>query len=393
MKKLRLGIIGTGIMGQGHARYLQAGEVPRCELTAVCDTRPENLQTILNVEKFSDPGALISSGKVDAVLIATPHYSHTSIGIDALRQGLHVLVEKPISVHKADCERLLAAHRNPRQVFGAMFNLRTNPLFRKAKALIDNREIGPLVRVNYIITDWFRTESYYASGGWRGTWEGEGGGVLLNQCPHQLDMLQWLCGMPTRVHGMIRLGGRHAIEVEDEVTAILEYPNGAGGVFVTSTGETPGTNRLEICGENGRLLIENGSMRFTRNEVPTARFSRASKKFFDRPPVWEINFPGVSQGGSHREIMLNFVNAVLDGEPLLAPAAEGIRSVELGNAMLLAGLTGKPVDMPLNGAVFERHLKALIRTSRTGKRTLRRATRKSVRRPALEPLTGRSDPT
>ncbi len=379
MTKVRLGIIGIGGMGGNHARYVQAGAVPRCDLTAVCDIVPEYMDRFEGVEKFEDSRKLIRSGCVDAVLIATPHYGHTTIGIDALKQGLHVLVEKPISVHKADCERLIAAHKGKRQVFAAMFNMRTNPIYRKAKQLLENNELGELVRVNFIITSWFRTEFYYASGGWRATWSGEGGGVLLNQCPHQLDLLQWLCGMPAKVQSTIRLGARHKIEVEDEVTAMLTYPNGASGVFVTSTGEAPGTNRFEICGERGKLLIEDGTLHFTRNEIPATEFSRISDQKFGRPPKWDITFPGVSNGGDHKDITSNFVNAILDDEPLLAPACDGIHSVELGNAMLLSGLTGKPVDIPLNGTVFERRLKQLIRTSKFKKKTTRRRSKEDLR--------------
>lgn len=368
MKKVRIGIIGLGVMGKGHADYIRSGEVARCELTAVCDSSPERLEAFEREEKFSDARKLIRSGAADAILIATPHYTHTTVGVDALQNGLHVLVEKPISVHKADCEKLLAAHRNnKRLVFGAMFNQRTNPVFRKAKQLLEQNELGELVRVNFIITDWFRTEAYYASADWRGTWKGEGGGVLLNQCPHQLDMLQWLCGMPSRVLSLVRLGGRHNIEVEDEVSAILEYANGASGIFVTSTGEAPGTNRLEICGERGKLLIENGVLRFIRNEIPATEFNRASSQGIATPPTWDVTFPGIADGGSHREVTQNFVNAIIDGEPLLAPACEGIHSVELGNAILLAGLTGKAVDLPLDGAVFARRLKRLIAGSRFAK--------------------------
>ncbi len=378
MKKVRIGIVGIGGMGGSHARYIQAGDVPRCELTAVCDIVPEYLDRFDGVEKFADSREMIRSGCVDAVLIATPHYGHTTIGIDALEQGLHVLVEKPISVHKADCERLIAAHKRKKQVFSAMFNMRTNPVYRKAKQLMQDNEIGELVRVNFIITTWFRTEFYYASGGWRATWRGEGGGVLLNQCPHQLDLLQWLCGMPAKVQSTIRLGAKHNIEVEDEVTAMMEYPNGASGVFVTSTGETPGSNRLEICGERGQLVIENGALRFIRNEVPATEFSRTTDQKFGRPPVWDITFPGVSNGGGHKDITRNFVNAILDGEPLLAPAREGIHSVELGNAMLLSGLTGKPVNMPMDSAVFERRLKRLIKTSKFEKKTTRRKSKEDL---------------
>ena len=242
MDKLKLGIIGIGNMGRGHLKNVESGKVPGVEVVALCDTDPEALKPWdAKYQRFADSKALIRSGAVEAVLIATPHYAHTTIGIDALQQGLHLLVEKPISVHKADAERLIAAYqKRPRkaQVFGAMFNQRTHPAHRKIRSLVQGGELGEIRRINWIITTWFRTAAYYASGGWRATWGGEGGGVLLNQCPHQLDLLWWFCGMPDRVQAHCRFGQWHDIEVEDDVTAYLRYPNGATGVFITTTGET-----------------------------------------------------------------------------------------------------------------------------------------------------------
>ena len=368
MKTVRLGIIGVGVMGGIHARHVLEGRVPRCTLAAVCDIDPARLAPFerqhADVARFADSRALIRSGAVDAVLIATPHYAHTTIGRDALEQGLHVLVEKPISVHKADCERLIAAHTRRRQVFAAMFNQRTDPHYRAVKRLIDDGELGPLVRLQWTITDWFRTQAYYRADAWRATWRGEGGGVLLNQSPHQLDLLQWLCGMPTAVRAWCGLGKHHDIEVEDEVTAYLAYPGGATGVFITSTGEAPGTNRLEICGERGKVVVEDGAVRFTRNEVPAPRFSRTARDGYAKPATWDVTIPVDGTGGQHVEIMANFAAAILDGAALIAPAREGIRSVELANAMLYSSLTGATVTLPLDGARFARRLAQLVRASR-----------------------------
>jgi predicted dehydrogenase len=214
---------------------------------------------------------LIGSEEVDAVIIATPHYQHTSLGIAALQQGLHVMVEKPISAHKADAERLIAAHRaKPSLVFGGMFQLRAEPRYLKLRDLIQGHELGQIIRMSWIMTDWFRTEAYYASGGWRATWKGEGGGVLLNQCLHNLDVLQWLLGMPSMARGFCQLGRFHNIEVEDNVSAYLEFPNGGSGTFVSSTGEAPGTNRFEIAGTRGKVVLENNRLLFTRNERESA---------------------------------------------------------------------------------------------------------------------------
>lgn len=365
MKEVRFGIIGVGGMGSHHAHNLLNGKIARSRLAAVCDIDPARLAPHeKTLPAFADSRELLRSGLVDAVLIATPHYAHTTIGIDALNQGLHVLVEKPISVHKADCERLIAAHRGRRQVFAAMFNQRTDPRYSKVKALIDGGHLGRLMRVNWIITNWFRSEAYYASGSWRATWSGEGGGVLLNQAPHQLDMLQWLCGMPTHVRAFCGIGKYHAIEVEDEVTAYLEYANGATGVFITSTGEAPGSNRLELVGENGKVVVENDRITFTRNTVSALTFCKESTKSFAIPETWNIDIPVAGDGAQHVGILNNFVAAILDRAPLIAPAREGIRSVELANAMLLSSLTGRTVALPLDGRVFARHLQRLIREAK-----------------------------
>lgn len=371
---VRLGIIGIGVMGRAHVETLLSGEVEGCELCAVCNRHEDKLEPYKDTLKiYTDSRELIRSGEVDAVLIATPHYEHTTIGIDALEQGLHVLVEKPISVHKADCERLIAAHKKKKQVFSAMFQMRTIPYYQRMKKLIDDGELGEIQRVSWITTKWYRPQIYYAAGGWRATWKGEGGGVLLNQCPHNLDLFQWLCGMPKRVHGFASFGKYHDIEVEDEVTAYLEYGNGATGTFITSTGEFPGTNRLEIAGDKGLLVCEDGNVSFIRNEVSARKFSEETDEMFATPDVWNVTLPTEEEGGMHRLIIQNFVDAIEKGTPLIAPAAEGIHSVELANAMLMSTWSGKPVDLPLDGKAYERRLKKAIRESTFEKKTAKPA--------------------
>src|ERR1051326_1991235 len=373
MKNVRFGIVGLGNMGRFHADYLMNGKVSRCELTAVSDAFPINLNSYKEFKTFESSEKLIRSGQVDAVIIATPHYLHTSLGIDALQNGLHVMVEKPISVHKADCERLLAAHKNPKQIFAAMFQQRTEPKYRKLKSLIQNAELGQITRVSWIMTDWYRTEAYYASGGWRASWKGEGGGVLLNQCPHNLDMLCWLVGRPARVRGFCQLGRFHDIEVEDNATAYLEWANGGTGVFITCTGEAPGSNRFEMVGERGKLVLENNKITFVRNEVSMLEFSKTSKAGFARPETWNIEVPYDQAGGRHYEVTQNFVDAIIDGVPLIAPAAEGTNSVELANAILYSSLEGKAIDLPLDGEAYERKLTQLIKESRFEKKVVQTA--------------------
>ena len=362
-----------GNMGKFHADYLQKGKVARAELTAVSDSFTANLKNYGHLQTFDSSEKMIRSGLVDAVIIATPHFLHTTIGMDALQNGLHVLVEKPISVHKADCERLLAAHTDKKLVFAAMFQQRTDPRYQRLKRLIAEGELGQIVRTNWIVTDWYRTEAYYASGGWRATWKGEGGGVLLNQCPHNLDLLIWLAGRPAKVRGFCQLGRFHNIEVDDNVTAYLEYPNGATGVFITSTGEAPGTNRLEIAGDRGKLVVEGGKIHFTRNETPMLEFSKTAKAGFAKPDVWEVSIPADTAGAQHHEITQNFVDAILDGAPLVAPAAEGIWSVELANAILYSSLTNQTIELPLDGAAYEQKLNQLIAESRFEKKVVESA--------------------
>ncbi|MFQ3577952.1 MAG: Gfo/Idh/MocA family oxidoreductase, partial [Verrucomicrobiia bacterium] len=299
----------------------------------------------------------------DAVLIATPHYDHTSLGIEALQRGYHVLVEKPISAHKADCERLIAAHTDKRLVFAAMFNQRTDPHYIRLRALVKSGELGEIRRINWIITNWFRSQAYYDSGGWRATWGGEGGGVLLNQCPHNLDLFQWLFGMPDSVRAFASYGRYHAIEVEDDVTAFMQYGNGATAVFIASTGEAPGTNRLEVACDRGRLVLEDGVVRWTRSEVPVSTFCETTPTKFEGPPTWQVTIPVHGNGEQHLGILKNFVAAIRDGVPLIAPAAEGIHSVELANAMLLSSEKNATVTLPMDSGEYEDWLKKKIAES------------------------------
>jgi predicted dehydrogenase len=371
MDKVRLAVIGIGNIGNLHLHNIP--NEPKVELTAVCDIVPEKAKAAAEqhgVKAYLSSDKLLADRVCDAVIIGTPHYAHTTIGIAALNSGHHVLVEKPISVHKADCERLIAAHKaNKEMVFAAMFNQRTDPYYQKIKQMVDSGELGQFLRISWIITTWFRSQAYYDSGGWRATWGGEGGGVLLNQCPHNLDLLQWICGMPERIHGFCGIGKRHKIEVEDEVTAYMEYPGGCTGVFVTTTGEAPGTNRFEIAGDNGKLVYEAGQITFTRNKVSSTEFLNTSPESFARPETEAETFTFENHGRQHSGILENFADAILSGAELIAPAEEGIHSVELANTMLYSSLIGKPVDLPLDSVAYEQKLKELIATSTFVKET------------------------
>lgn len=366
MPTVKLGLIGLGNIGRHHAGYLLAGQVPDVELTAVCATTPSKVEayTAGGVSGYTDARELIRSGQVDAVLIATPHYQHAELGILALEKGLHVMVEKPIAAHKADAEKLLAcAMKFPNQVFAGMFQLRVEPRYARLRTLLSSGELGTLQRWNWINSDWFRTDAYYASSDWRATWRGEGGGVLLNQCLHNLDVLAWLLGMPKRLRGFCQIGRWHDIEVEDQVTAYFEHDGGANGVFVSSTGEAPGTNRLELVGTRGRVVLENQKLQFTRNESDALEWSRTAQIGFSKPPVWNCEIPFEDAGNQHAILMRNFAGAILRQEPLIAPGAEGLHSVELANAIVYSSLENRTLDLPMDGAAWESKLRELVAQS------------------------------
>ena len=362
---VRIGVVGLGNMGTSHCRNI--AKITDYKLTAVADVRTsrvEKLSERYECEGFSDPVKLIKSGSCDAVLIATPHFDHTPLGIAALKQGLHVLMEKPISAQKADCEKLIRAHQDESVVFAAMFNQRSNPQYQKILQMLSDGTLGRVRRFSWTITDWFRPQSYFDSGGWRATWAGEGGGVLLNQSPHQLDLLQWLFGMPDQVHAFCEFGKYHDIEVEDSVTARLSYDDGCEGIFISTTGEAPGLNRLEIAAENGLLVYDASAdhMTFTQNNKTVSQ-AIAENQPFESPEVEVHSFPVQGEGRQHVEILENFAAAILRGETIIAPAAEGICSVELANAMLLSGARSRVVELPLNSRSYANQLKKWIASS------------------------------
>ena len=363
MKRVRIGVIGIGSIGASHARTLLSGYIRRAELAAVCDPKPGVLKPFkARTAAFASSRDLIRSGVADAVLIATPQSTHSGIGIDALRAGLHVLVEKPLARHLAEGRRLIAAHRRRDQVFAIMFNQRADPRHRWIREAIAGGRLGRIQRVQFVMTEWFRTNAYYESAGWRGTWEGEGGGILMNQYAHHLDLLQWMCGMPERVRGFCGIGRHHPIEVEDEVTAYFEYKGGATGVFVGSTGEAPGINRIEIAGDLGRITLEGERLTFTRNAVSAARFRRTSRGPMAKPAARQATIHTPRAGESHRALIQNFADAILAGAPLIAPAEQGLRSLELANAMIYSSFNGRTVELPLNARAYQSFLHQRLRT-------------------------------
>lgn len=367
-REVRIGVIGIGLIGLAHADRIV--RTPRARLAALCarDPAKADLASARGCAYFTDHRDLLRSGTCDAVLVATPHYAHVGIGLDALRAGLHVLLEKPVAVDFAGAQRLAAAHARRRgQVCAVMFQMRTDPRFLRLRNLLQRGRLGTLQRMTWILTDWFRPSAYYASSPWRGTWEGEGGGVLVNQCPHQLDLLGWLFGPPDRVRAVCGFGRRHDIEVEDEATAVLEYPGGLTGAFIASTGEAPGTNRLEIAGTRGRAVLEGATLTVTTNTMPSDEYCRRGSDLFGRPDTKESVIPVKPAAPLHEAVLRNWVAAILDGAPPVAPLEDGVRQVELANAILLSALRDRPVSLPLDAAAFSRRHRNLVRAARNRK--------------------------
>lgn len=369
-QKTRIGVVGIGNMGTSHAIHLFEGYVKEAKLRAICDVKSSRLDWAKErfgseIPTFLSLEGLIEANCVDAVLIATPHYDHPILGTLALKSGLHALVEKPIGVYTEAVEALNEMAKScPEQVFTIMYNQRTNPLYRKVKAMIEGGELGELRRVNWIITDWYRTQYYYNSGGWRATWKGEGGGVLINQCPHQLDLIQWLCGVPSRVRAFGQFGKMHDIEVEDEVTAYLEYPNGATGVFITSTGEAPGTNRLEIAGDMGKIVVENGELLFYQNAVNEREHNKVCQEGFKKPENACIKPEVIGVETGHIGIMTDFVTTIGDrSHQQIAPGLEGIMGLSLSNAMHLSSWTDGWVNLPIDSKLFHEELMKRVEAS------------------------------
>ena len=354
MKKIKFGIIGMGNQGSYYAGLFRVGKIENGELVAVCDNNAVKLSMAKKknegVLAFSDYTEMLDSGVCEAVLVDTPHYLHPEIVIECLKRGIHAISDKPAGVYTKQVREMNEFALKSKAKFGVMFNLRTDCMYRKMKEMIEKGEIGELQRVVWVITNWFRSQTYYDSGSWRATWAGEGGGVLINQCPHQIDLIQWILGKtPKSVRAVCHYGKWHDIEVEDDVSAYFEYDNGATGVFVTTTGEAPGANRLEISGTKGKILCENGQIVFYKNERDSVEFSKTSKSLFDAPACEKIIVETDGKNPQHAGIIDNVAKAILGTEEQFVLGTEGIKGVELMNAIELSGWkNGAEVTLPIN---------------------------------------------
>ena len=354
---IKFGIVGAGGIASMHVDNIITGKCPGLKIVALADRKEARrkwaAEKVPDAKIFSEGSDLIKSGLCDAVLISVPHYQHPELTILALQNGLHVMCEKPAGVYTLQAREMIAeANKHPDLTFAMMFNQRTNCVYRKIKEMIENKTIGELKRINWIITDWYRTQFYYDSGDWRATWAGEGGGVLLNQDPHQLDLLQWMFGMPVKIHAFCHEGKYHDIEVEDDVSAYMEFENGATGVFVTSTGDAPGTNRLEVTGTKGKLVCDYNSITFTRLETDEREWCKTARSGYATPNVTVEKVETDGENPQHIGVLNAFVKHLEEGDPLVADGREGINGLMISNAMYLSSWLGQTVSLPIDEEKF-----------------------------------------
>ena len=364
MKKLiRFGIIGIGGMGANHANLLLQNKINNACLASICDMNKSFSKNFIDTPFYSNASDFFNKDKIDVAIIATPHHSHVNLGKEALENDINVIIEKPLAVTAKQCREFIEFSKKYDAKFGIMLNQRTNPAFIKLKKMIMSGELGKIHRYQWTITDWFRTNYYYNISDWRATWKGEGGGVLMNQSIHQLDLCQWLFGMPDSVITDMQLGHFHNIEVEDEVTSILKYKNGMKGIFSTTTGETPGVNRLEIASDYGLIIYENNCLTWKKLSETSTSVIRNSQILFEKPPVETLQFKfphEEDQHIEHNKILQNFTNFLLGKEDLYVPGDQGLNSVELINTMILSGLDKKEIELPLNEEEYENKLREMI---------------------------------
>ncbi|WP_425862489.1 Gfo/Idh/MocA family protein [Arthrobacter sp. TWP1-1] len=367
--KVRLGIIGLGQQGGAYAKFITDGMVPNMVIGAITDTDPAKRELATasypDVNVYDDYLTMLDSGDVDAVVTCVPHYLHPEMGMETLKRNIHALVEKPAGVYTKQVAELNAfAASKPELSFAIMFNQRNNPLYQRLKEIVDNGEIGNILRTNWIITTWWRPQGYYNSSEWRATWGGEGGGVLVNQAPHQLDLWQWICGVPKSVFAKVSYGFRRDIAVEDEVTAVVDYGNGATGTFVTATHDMIGTDRFEILGDQGKIVVEDSKtatvtrLKKKEREISENMDLDDVRKLFmgqlnmdDYRSTEIVEFESV-WGAQHAGVLENFAANILDGTPLLAPGSDGIKGVRLANAIHLSSWKGEEVDLDFDEDEF-----------------------------------------
>jgi predicted dehydrogenase len=363
LNKVRFGIVGVGGMGSGHASTMK--NIEEVQLTAVSDVDRKVCDRVASeygVKGFTDYEDLVDSGLVDAIIVATPHYFHPPVSIYAMKRKIHVLSEKPIAVTVKEADEMVAAAKANKVKFAVMYQTRSTPEYQAARKLVNEGRLGAIYRT-MCVDSGFRSQAYYDSAAWRGTWKGEGGGVLINQAPHKIDVFMSLGGLPSKVLAWTNTR-RHKIEVEDEASALLSYKNGAIGYYHTSTTEYPNTEYLELCGEKGKLVMYGDKVRFWELEKPLQEFSDTTPQMWDQPNAQEVEVKLEKRESGHGAIIRNLARSILYDEPLLSPGEEGLMSVEFINATIMSGKLGKPVKIPVDRKTYTAFIGKLKRTSK-----------------------------
>ena len=364
-------VIGVGRMGTVHAMNLYFRRVRGARLYAVCDTDPAALakaaKRFPRAKRFSDVGSLLSDGKVEAVVIATPHYAHADIAVACLEKGVHVLVEKPLSVTAADARRVIdASKRNPKTVAAVMLNQRTNPLYKRARRLVRSGKLGEIQRAQFVVTGWYRSQAYYNQGGWRASICGEGGGTLINQCVHQLDIMQWVLGMPDTVSAEMFTKGRD-IFTENDVTAVFGYGRDVRCAFFATTHQLHRPDTLETTGTHGTHATANLRMTVEMFRKDEREVNAETVKGYGRTGGYKLRYGhkagfalGILKGGQQKNILVNFAAAIAGRKKLISPIEDGLASVEIINAVYAGGWTGKKAKIPFDAEEY----KALLNEKR-----------------------------
>jgi predicted dehydrogenase len=372
----RFAVVGVGAnVFNMHAPALQSSAF---EIAAVCDVNlaaAERQAERFGCPYFADHREMLAAIRPDAVAVLTPHPFHAAIAIDCLNAGAHVLVEKPIAVQVAEADRMIAAAEQAGRLLAVNLQHRTRGEIRTAKKLIESGRLGQIQRVE-MVAIWTRTAAYYAQAGWRGTWQGEGGGVLMNQSPHSLDLVCHLVGQPSRVVAWNRTMFHH-IETEDTSLAMLEWSTdgaaasdsaakraaGALGTLLVSTAQVGEPERLEIAGTRGVLQLSRGGLRLFEADTDLRTFLAENPAPFARPELVPQDVPLESGSGDHAAIYANFLDAITNGAPLVADGAQGRMSLELANALIYSSATSTQVPLPLDRAAYADRLDRLRRAA------------------------------
>ena len=345
-------------MGGNHARGF--GEIEEATLVAVADVNAETAAKVAQetgARAFESAEELIEQGDVEAILIATPHFFHPPVAEFAAARGVHVLSEKPLAVTVSAADAMVAAAAAGGVLLGVMFQQRLESARVQMKQFVESGALGELHRIS-MVAPWYRPQAYYNMGAWRGTWKGEGGGILMNQAPHSLDQFLWLMGAPAKSVQAMADTRLHQIEVENTAMALVDFGPGKMGYFYASTAEVPGGERVELAGDKGLLVLEGGKLRFFELESPISEHLPSAQGGFDAPKGHWRDIEVTAQGGGHREVTRAFCRAVRAGDAaqMVADGHDGVAALELANSILLAGYTRRQVELPVSRVAIDEML-------------------------------------